>query len=84
MSTNSEHGGTSVEMKNFIDGYEDGVTVFLGGKVLVIDVDFAIELDEQLSRRLKVANIKSSNALVSGNSHPITSTKLDMFLADNF
>ena len=75
--------GTSVGMETFIDGREDGATVVLGGKVLVVDVDFAIERDEQLNRRLKVLNIKTSNALVSGNTHPSTSTMLDMFLADN-
>jgi len=75
--------GTSVGMETFIDGREDGATVVLGGKVLVIDVDFGIEHDEQMSRRLKVINIKTSNALVSGNTNPSASTMLDMFLADN-
>ena len=58
--------GTSVGMETFIDGREDGAAVVLGGKVLVIDVDFAIDPDEQLDRRPKVVNIKTSNALVSG------------------
>ena len=75
--------GTSVGMETFIDGREDGATAVLGGKVLVIDIDFAIERDEQLNRRLRVVNIKTSNALVSGNTHPSASTMLDMFLADN-
>jgi hypothetical protein len=75
--------GTSVGMETFIDGRDDGATVVLGGKVLVIDVDFAIELDGQLNRRLKVVNVKTSNALVSGNTHPSTSTMLDLFLLNN-
>ena len=70
-------------METFIDGREDTATVVLGGKVLIIDVDFAIERDEQLNRRLKVVNIKTFNALVSGNTHPSTSTMLDMLLLDN-
>ncbi|KAF8813664.1 hypothetical protein BYT27DRAFT_6350544 [Phlegmacium glaucopus] len=75
--------GTSVGMETFVDVRGDGATVVLGGKVLVIDVDFAIERDEQMNRQLKVVNIKTSNALVSGNTNPSASTMLDIFLAGN-
>lgn len=46
------------------------MTIMLGGKVLVIDVDLAIQRNAASSatRRISVTNIKTSHALPTGNS----------------
>lgn len=76
--------GTSVGMETFTDdSREGGSTVVMGGKVLVIDVDFVIERDNPLKPRLQVANVKTSNALLPGNTNPSTSTMMDAFLKDS-
>ncbi|KDR75352.1 hypothetical protein GALMADRAFT_249398 [Galerina marginata CBS 339.88] len=76
--------GTSVGMETFIDESRvGGLNVVLGGKVLVIDVDFAIEGEDPLKPMLKVANVKTSNALLQGNANGSTSTMIDAFLRDS-
>lgn len=76
--------GTSVGMETFKDeSKEGGSTVMLGGKVLVIDVDFTIKHDDPLNPILELANVKTTNALLSGNANPTTFTMLDTFLAEN-
>jgi hypothetical protein len=62
---------------------EGSSTVVLGGKVLVVDVDFVTEREDPLNPILKVSSVKSSNALVPGNSNSPTSTLTDSFLADS-
>lgn len=80
--------GTSVGMETFKDESREGTsTVVLGGKSLVIDVDFAISHEDPLKPMLKVANVKTANALLAPNSHPAnsspsTSALLDAFLKD--
>jgi len=56
--------------------------VVLGGKALVIDVEFTITKENPLKPKLKLAGVKTSNALMAGSSIPTTSTFLDTFLAD--
>jgi hypothetical protein len=69
------------------DGRKGNVTVMLGGKVLVVDVDFSIS-SENLSRpRARVAGVKTSYATsdeASGNSSNTKgSISLDAFLAES-
>ncbi|KAF9472140.1 hypothetical protein BDN70DRAFT_503976 [Pholiota conissans] len=79
--------GTSVGMETFKEGSS---TVVLGGKSLVIDVDFTISHENPLKPMLKVANVKTANALLpNSNSHTTntnsgssTSALLDAFLKD--
>ena len=81
--------GTSVGMETFKDESREGsFTVVLGGKSLVIDVDFVMVRDDPLKSVLKVANVKTANALLPPNSMSAngtpntTSTLLDAFLKD--
>lgn len=58
------------------------MTIVLGGKELVIDIDLAITHQESISR-VEVANVKTSHALPSGHSENTLaerSTALDAFL----
>lgn len=76
--------GTSVGMETFKDDSREGSsTVVLGGKVLVVDVDFVIEHSDPLNPTLRVSSVKTSNALLSGNANSTTSTLTDAFLADS-
>lgn len=76
--------GRSVGMETFKDdSREGGSTVMLGGKVLVIDVDFTITRNDPLIPKLELTNVKTSNALLPGNTNPTTFTMLDTFLAEN-
>ena len=86
--------GTLLGMEAFQgDESQGGSTVVMGGKVLVIDIDFATRRDgDGLSvgsmphPKLEVVNVKTSNALLTGNSSTSgsngTSTHLDSFLLD--
>lgn len=74
--------GTSAGMETFKDdSREDSSTVVLGGKVLVVDVDFVIERSDPLNPILRVSSVKTSNALLPGNTNSPTSTLTDSFLA---
>ncbi|KAF9559871.1 hypothetical protein CPC08DRAFT_708496 [Agrocybe pediades] len=77
--------GKSVGMESFCDeGQEGRYTVMLGGKVLVIDVDLVLERRDPLKPVLRVANVKTSNALSqSSGSTLTTSAPLDAFLAEH-
>ncbi|KXN90176.1 hypothetical protein AN958_04666 [Leucoagaricus sp. SymC.cos] len=83
-----EAWGVKAGMESFKDDGRGGnVTVMLGGKVLVVDVDFSIS-KENLSRpRARVANVKTSYATsddASGNSSNTKgSISLDAFLAES-
>ncbi|KAF8904383.1 hypothetical protein CPB84DRAFT_1772896 [Gymnopilus junonius] len=71
-------------METFTDESREGAsTVVLGGKVLVIDVDFVIERNDPLKPRLRVSNVKTSNALLPGNNNSSTSAMIDAFLKDS-
>jgi len=73
--------GTSVGMETFRE--EGSSTVVLAGKVLVVDVDFVIERGDPLNPILRVSGVKTSNALLPGNSNSPTSTLTDSFLAES-
>ncbi|KAJ3518125.1 hypothetical protein NLJ89_g42 [Agrocybe chaxingu] len=75
--------GNTMGMETFKDdSRQGGTTVVLGGKVLVVDVEFAVDLHDPLKPTLRVASVKTSNALNPHSSSPSTSPLLDSFLAD--
>lgn len=80
--------GASLGMEAFKGDEHQGVsTVVMGGKALVIDVDFAIRRKGEgvtATPKLEIVNVKTSNALVAGNpnSNSSTSASLDSFLLD--
>ncbi|KAF9528552.1 hypothetical protein CPB83DRAFT_315918 [Crepidotus variabilis] len=78
--------GTSVGMETFKDDSKPGSpTVVLGGKVLVIDAEFAIDRTNVEKPTLKIINVKTSHALGAGHStNPSLSTPLDSFLSESF
>ncbi|KAF8995428.1 hypothetical protein BDQ17DRAFT_1392198 [Cyathus striatus] len=78
-----EAWGKLVGMEAFKDIREGFITVALGGKVLVVDFDFALDT-AQLT--VKVASVKTSYALsyngVGSTSNASGSTSLNSFLAE--
>lgn len=56
--------------------------VLLGGKVLVVDVDFVCTRENPLNPILRVSNVKTSNALLQGSANSTASTLLDAFLKE--
>lgn len=74
--------GKSLGMEAFQDGSREGcATVVLGGKLMVIDVDFVVQRNDLLKPKLTVTNVKTSHALLPGNSNSNTSSPLDSFIA---
>lgn len=71
-------------METFVDnGREGGITVVLGGKVLVVDVDLSVDKTDGLHPNVKVSNVKTSYATsnaMSGTSPAGNSTSLDALL----
>lgn len=70
-------------MESFKDeGKEGTVTVLLGGKVLVIDIDFAIDRSDPLQPRIKAVNAKTSYATMNDSSSNANGSPfLDKFLS---
>lgn len=82
-----ETWGTSLGMETFKDeGREGGVTVVLGGKVLVVDVEFSIERIDPLNPKIDVFSVKTSYAVPNSDSGSTSNTEgsvsLDAFLAE--
>jgi hypothetical protein len=79
-----ETWGTSVGMETFVDnGRGGGITVVLGGKVLVVDVDLSVDKMDALQPNVKVSNVKTSYAIsnTSGSTSGAgNSTSLDALL----
>lgn len=72
-------------METFVDkGREGGITVVLGGKVLVVDVDLSVDKTDALQPKVKVSNVKTSYAVSNAVSGATTSagnsTSLDALL----
>ncbi|GLB37276.1 hypothetical protein LshimejAT787_0403270 [Lyophyllum shimeji] len=81
-----ETWGTAAGMETFKDEREGGVTAVLGGKVLVIDVDFSVDRTDPPNPRITVSNVKTSYAITNAEgstSNSIGSTSLDAFLRDS-
>ncbi|KAH9857608.1 hypothetical protein C2E23DRAFT_865408 [Lenzites betulinus] len=78
------HWGTSAGMEAFNDPERDGhSTVVLGGKVLVVDIDFVVDHTTPEHPVVDVAACKTSYAIPNSTSTSSTgkSTSLDGFLA---
>lgn len=80
-----EAWGTSAGMEAFREEERDGhVTLILGGKVIVVDMNLAIDRSDARSPRLSVSGVKTSYAVPNDAASSTTagSTSLDGFLAD--
>ncbi|KAF5386175.1 hypothetical protein D9615_002383 [Tricholomella constricta] len=79
-----ETWGTSAGMETFKDdGREGGISVVLGGKVLVVDVDFSVDRVDPLKPRMTVSSVKTSYAITNSEgstSNSGGSISLDAFL----
>jgi hypothetical protein len=78
--------GASVGMETFgDDGQEARMTVVLGGKVLVVDVDFAVDRSDPLAPSIEVVGVKTSYAVSNGLSSSTieSSFTLEALLADS-
>ncbi|KAJ7590744.1 hypothetical protein C8J56DRAFT_541069 [Mycena floridula] len=73
-----ESWGNEAGMEMFRD--EGSLSLVLGGKVLVIDVDFSIDKSNPLEPVLAVENVKTSYADASGLPNTDGSISLDAFL----
>lgn len=60
------------------------LTVVLGGKVLVMDVDFNVDRDDPLNPKLTIAGLKTSYASPSGGATTEGSISMNGFLANVF
>lgn len=75
-------------METFKDDSRDGgVSVVLGGKVLVVDVDFSLEVGDVSAPKIKVSSVKTSYAMSNAASGPTSTSRgsisLDAFLHDS-
>ncbi|KAG6886267.1 hypothetical protein C0993_006677 [Termitomyces sp. T159_Od127] len=79
-----ESWGTSAGMETFKDdGRQGGISVVLGGKVVVVDVDFSINKAELERIRIMVSSVKTSYAITGSDgttSNSDGSPLLDAFL----
>ncbi|PIL30569.1 hypothetical protein GSI_07269 [Ganoderma sinense ZZ0214-1] len=76
--------GTSVGMETFNDPEQNGRTsVVLGGKVLVVDIDFAIDRTDPTKPTIDVATLKTAYAIPNSTAESSSgnSVSLDGFLA---
>ncbi|KAG6888002.1 hypothetical protein C0992_009955 [Termitomyces sp. T32_za158] len=63
-----ESWGTSAGMETFKDdGRQGGITVVLGGKVVVVDVDFSINKSELERFEITVSSVKTSYAITGSD-----------------
>lgn len=79
-----EDWGSSAGMEAFKEERDGHMTVVLGGKVLVIDLDLAINRADPDKPTISVATVKTSYAIpnVATSSNTQGSASLDSFLAD--
>lgn len=79
-----ESWGTSAGMETFKDdGRQGGISVVLGGKVVVVDVDFSLNKAELEKRNIMVSSVKTSYAITGSDgttSNSDGSPLLDEFL----
>ncbi|OCH92496.1 hypothetical protein OBBRIDRAFT_886227 [Obba rivulosa] len=81
-----EAWAASAGMETFREEEREGrMTVVLGGKVLVVDIDFSVDRSNPDAPTLDVANLKTSYAIPNGTTGSTTegSRSLDGFLADS-
>lgn len=80
-----ESWGTAAGMETFKDEEKDGrMTLVLGGKVLVVDIEFTVDRSDFGSPKLGVAGVKTSYAVPNGavGTTMEGSASLDGFIAD--
>lgn len=82
-----EDWSTQAGLESFKDEQREGnITIMLGGKVLVVDVEFSINKENPLKPRVHVASVKTSYATMDDalgtSSNTKGSTTLDAFLAE--
>jgi hypothetical protein len=77
--------GKSAGMEVFKEERDGRITITLGGKVTVIDIELAVDRKDIQNPVLNVTSVKTSFAVPNGTSTANTSgsTSLDGFLADN-
>jgi hypothetical protein len=84
--TRFQEWGTAAGMEVFRDDSREGgaMTLVLGGKVLVVDVDFAVDKSNPTHHHLSITGVKTTYAIPSGDS-PVTdgSSVLNNFLTTN-
>lgn len=84
-----ETWGKSVGMETFKDDSREGgggISVVLGGKVLVVDVDFSVDETNLPESKITVSSVKTSYAISnsgSGSSNTGGSISLDAFLKES-
>jgi hypothetical protein len=78
-----EAWGSSVGMEAFKEEERQGkMTVVLGGKVLVMDVDFNIDRSDPSNPKLNIEGLKTSYASPSGGASTEGSVSMNGFLVD--
>lgn len=69
------------------DSRKAGISVVLGGKVLVVDIDFSVDRTDPSRPKIDVASVKTSYAIPNNadgsTSNTNGSESLDAFLADS-
>ena len=81
-----QNSGSSVGMETFRDdGREDRQIVVLGGKVLVVDIEFTVDRTDHHLPRLDVVTVKTSYAIPNGisNSSSDNINSVERLLADS-
>ncbi|KAG6829369.1 hypothetical protein H0H87_011660 [Tephrocybe sp. NHM501043] len=82
-----EAWGTSAGMETFKDdGRQGSISVVLGGKVVVVDVDFSINATALNTPKISVSSVKTSYAITSSDgttSNSEGSASLDGFIRDS-
>lgn len=69
-------------MEIFQDHKDGGISLMLGGKVIVIDIDLSVDTKDPANPTLKVTNVKTAYAIPNTSSQG-ASTSLDGLLRDS-
>lgn len=74
-----ESWGNSVGMETFKEDFEreNKMTVVLGGKVLVLDIDFSVDRSDPTKPRIDVKTLKTSYAVQGGTNDGSTSANME-------
>ncbi|KAL4267004.1 Mediator complex subunit 1 [Pleurotus pulmonarius] len=74
--------GKAVGMEIFQDQKDGGISLMLGGKVIVIDIDLSVDTKDPASPTVEVTNVKTAYAIPNTSSQG-ASTSLDGLLRDS-
>lgn len=81
-----EGWGTSSGMEAFRDESDGRLTIMLGGKVVVVDINLAVDRSDPENPKISLTSVKTSYAVpnaAAGGSTTAGSISLDAFLADS-